>query len=55
MILSLDCSTTHIGWAVFEEDDLIDYGRLSPSKKDLDWKERVKDFLPQVKKINIEI
>lgn len=40
MILSLDCSTTHIGWAIFEEDDLIDYGRITPNI-DLNWRERI--------------
>ena len=31
MILSLDMSTTCIGWAVFDEDNLIDYGKLKPT------------------------
>lgn len=42
MILSLDCSTTHTGWAVFEEDDLINYGRVIPNK-DLEWRERIQE------------
>ena len=33
MILSLDVSTTAIGWAVFEEDNLIKCGRLEPIVK----------------------
>lgn len=44
MILSLDASTTHIGWAIFEEDDLIDYGRIVPTDKSL-WRDRVKESI----------
>ena len=40
MILSLDASTTAIGWAVFDNDKLIEYGRLTPTEKDLDWRDR---------------
>ena len=46
MILSLDCSTTCIGWAVFDEDDLIDYGRLEPTVSGLEWRDRVHNLLP---------
>lgn len=42
MILSLDASTTHIGWAIFEEDDLIDYGRIIPNEK-LEWRARIQE------------
>ena len=38
MILSLDASTTAIGWAVFEKEDLIEYGRLTPNDKSADWR-----------------
>ena len=48
MILSLDCSTTHIGWACFEGDDLLHYGRLEPTKPNLDWKQRVENLALQV-------
>lgn len=48
MILSLDCSTTCIGWAVFEGDDLIEYGKLEPTVAKLDWKSRIENLLPQV-------
>jgi Holliday junction resolvasome RuvABC endonuclease subunit len=39
-ILSLDASTTSTGWAVFEENKLIDYGKICPSQS-LDWRERI--------------
>lgn len=48
MILSLDCSTTCIGWALFNEDDLLKYGRLEPTKGNLDWKERVENLALQL-------
>ena len=48
MILSLDVSTTAIGWAVFEEDNLIKCGRLEPIVKGLNWRDRVHDMLPQL-------
>ena len=51
MILSLDCSTTAIGWSVFENDNLIEYGRLTPTKKGLEWRDRVHDLLPQLEQI----
>ena len=46
MILSLDCSTSCIGWAVFDEDNLIDYGRLEPTINGLEWRDRVYNLLP---------
>ena len=48
MIISLDCSTTCIGWAVFEEDNLVEYGRIEPTEKGLDWRDRVHNLLPQI-------
>lgn len=48
MIMSLDCSTTCIGWAIFDEDDLITYGRLEPTKGSLDWKGRVDNLIYQL-------
>ena len=52
--ISLDCSTTCIGWAVFEEDNLIRYGRLEPTEKGLDWQNRVHNLLPQIEQLLIE-
>ena len=34
-ILSLDLSTKSSGWAVFENDNLIDYGCITSSSTDL--------------------
>lgn len=52
--ISLDCSTTCIGWAVFEEDNLVQYGRLEPTEKGLDWQDRVHNLLPQLEQLIIE-
>lgn len=51
MIISLDCSTTAIGWAVFDNDNLIKYGRLTPSVSGLDWRDRVHNLLPQLEEL----
>ena len=31
--ISLDASTTHIGWSVWDDDELVDYGLLTPTVK----------------------
>ena len=54
MILSLDASTTAIGWAVFNEDNLIKYGRLEPTVKGLNWRDRVDNMLPQLEQLILE-
>ena len=51
MVLSLDCSTTAIGWSIFEDDKLIEYGRLTPSEKGLEWRDRVHNLLPQLEQL----
>ena len=54
MILSLDASTTAIGWAVFDNDNLIECGRLTPTEKDLEWRDRVHNLLPQLEQLIIK-
>jgi hypothetical protein len=49
--LSLDASTTHIGWAVFDDDDLVAWGRLEPNKPKLDWRGRCENLAPQLDKL----
>lgn len=44
-VLSLDASTTCIGWSIWEDDDLLKYGKQKSDKK-LDWNTRVQDFAP---------
>lgn len=48
MFMSLDVSTSAIGWSIFDEDELIEYGRLTPSVKNLDWRDRVHNLLIQL-------
>ena len=48
--LSLDASTTHIGWSVFDEDDLITYGLIEAEKK-MTWRERIGHFSPMLKEV----
>ena len=48
MIISLDASTTCIGYSVWEKDKLITYGKLKPDKKCDGWRERLLDLIPQV-------
>lgn len=49
--ISIDASTTCIGWSIFDEDNLIDYGKLKPTIEDLEWRDRVYDFIPQLQEI----
>lgn len=49
--MSIDASSTCIGWSIFEDDDLITYGKILPTIKDLDWRERLQDFIPQLHEI----
>lgn len=37
--MGLDCSTTSTGWAIFDKDELLDYGVIQP--KGEDWRERL--------------
>ena len=46
--ISLDASTTHIGWSVWDDDELVDYGLLTPTVKNLEYRERVENFFPQI-------
>ena len=46
--LSLDASTTCVGWALFNDDDLLEYGRLVPTEGKLDWRERCENLAPQL-------
>lgn len=49
--LSIDASTTCIGYSVWDGDKLVDYGKLKPTEKNLEWRERILDFIPQLQSI----
>lgn len=51
MIISIDASTTCIGWSIFDNDKLIDYGKLKPTIEDLEWRDRIYNFIPQLQQI----
>lgn len=48
--MSIDASTTCCGWSIFDEDDLIDYGKISEDKKTY-WRDRIANIIPQINKI----
>ena len=49
-ILSLDASTTSTGWAIFAEDELIDYGTIKPNHA-LVWTDRIMEEWIELSKI----
>lgn len=49
--LSLDASTTCIGWSVFDEDNLIAFGKITPTEKKLEWRDRLQNLIPQLHKV----
>lgn len=49
--ISFDASTTNIGWSVWEEDDLLHYGKLQPTISKLEWRDRIQNFIPQLNEL----
>lgn len=49
--LSLDASTTVIGWSVWNGDLLVEYGKIIPLISELDWRDRIANMIPQVCKL----
>ena len=49
--MGIDASTTCIGWCIFDDDELLDYGKLKPTVEDLEWRDRVYNFIPQLQQI----
>ena len=47
-VISVDASTSCTGWAIFEDDDLIAYGKLKPIDNKLEWRERILNLIPQM-------
>ena len=39
--ISLDASTTAIGWSIFDEDNLVNYGKLTPDDEKTPWRNRI--------------
>lgn len=49
--MGIDASTTCIGWCIFNDDELLDYGKLKPTVEGLEWRDRVYNFIPQLQQI----
>lgn len=56
--ISLDASTTCIGYSIWDNDTLIDYGKIKPDKikKELndeteEWRYRIANLMPKIDKI----
>lgn len=49
--LSLDASSTCIGYSFWEDSSLICYGKLKPDKSCDGWRERLVDLIPQLHKL----
>jgi Holliday junction resolvasome RuvABC endonuclease subunit len=49
--LSLDASSTAIGWSVFDEDNLLKYGKVVPTITSKIYYERIINMIPQLHKI----
>lgn len=49
--MSIDASTTCCGWSIFDGDNLIDYGKITPTDKKAHWRIRIVEIIPQINKI----
>lgn len=56
--IGIDASTTCIGWSIFNDDDILSWGKIKPNNDDLDWRDRIQDLSLQlqniISKYNIE-
>ena len=49
--ISIDASSTCIGWALWDNTELLEYGKLKPTDEDAKWRDRIIDLLPQLDKL----
>lgn len=49
--MSIDASTTCCGWSIFDDDKLLDCGKLKPIDEDAHWRDRIISLIPQINKI----
>ena len=49
--MGIDASTTCCGWCIFDDDKLIDCGKIKPHDEDAHWRDRIIDIIPQLNKI----
>lgn len=46
--MGLDASTKSSGWCIFNDDELIEYGKISPDDDSLTWRERIVWMMHQI-------
>lgn len=46
--ISLDASSSCIGWSVFDDDELVDYGKLTPDSSCEGYREKIINLIPQL-------
>ncbi|MBQ0088561.1 MAG: hypothetical protein KBT27_04435 [Prevotellaceae bacterium] len=49
--ISIDASSSCIGWSIFDDDELVDYGKLTPNNECNGYREKIIDLIPQLHKI----
>ena len=52
--IALDASTTCIGWSIWEDDNLLAYGKLKPQLDSVEskiWRLRIQNLAPQVNEL----
>ena len=49
--IGIDASTTCIGWSIFDDDNLVNCGKIKPTINDLEWRDRIQNFIPQLQLI----
>lgn len=49
--MGLDGSTKSSGWCIFNNDELITYGKITVQDKDMDWRDRVVFMMRKVAKL----
>lgn len=49
--IGLDLSTSCFGWSVWDDDKLVDYGKLKPLIDKLEWRDRVINLSSQLREI----
>lgn len=49
--MGIDASTSAIGWSIWNDDKLLDYGKILPTERGLEWRDRIINHLPQLQDI----
>lgn len=49
--ISIDASTTMIGYSIWDEDVLLEYGKLPPISPNTDWRNRIISLMEQLQEV----